>query len=429
MACWKRVSLTCMRAIGLLVSTGLALALAGCNAQPKPPSKVGLDESGATVINGRAVFPIGFTLGPPPDGRTPTGKSAYRELRDAGAIFLRTGPSGPETWDDAYIAKEQRIMDAAAASGMFCLPWLKELSSIKPEDTAREAKFRRVVHLFKDHPAMGVWKGADEPEWGKEEVPPLERAREIVCEIDPNHPMWIVHAPRGSVESLRRYNTTMDIVGVDIYPISYPPGTHSVLPKKDIGIVGDFTKTVMEVADGKKPVWMTLQIAWSGVSREGKTLRYPTFPEERFMAYHAIINGARGLIFFGGHLQNVMTEEDRKLGWNWRFWDRVLKPVVEELGDKSPLHPALVAPDSKISLKVDQSDIEFVVRETPNDIFILACKRGGETVRASFAGLASTPIKAEVMFEPPRTVEVKNGTLTDWFAPFEVHVYRIPRKS
>jgi hypothetical protein len=28
------------------------------------------------------------------------------------------------------------------------------------------------------------------------------------------------------------------------------------------------------------------------------------------------------------------------------------------------------------------------------------------------------------MFESPRRVQAKDGSFTDWFAPFEVHVYR-----
>ena len=109
---------------------------------------------------------------------------------------------------------------------------------------------------------------------------------------------------------------------------------------------------MMTVAEGKMPVWMTLQIAWSGVIKPGKTLRFPTFAEERFMTYQAIINGARGLIYFGGHIPKAMAPEDAALGWNWRFWKRVLRPVIEEIGEKSPLQPALVAPDSKLPIAV-----------------------------------------------------------------------------
>src|SRR5439155_22816703 len=143
-------------------------------------------------------------------------------------------------------------------------------------------------------------------------------------------------APPGTVETMRPYNATADITGADIYPVGYPPGTHSLLPNKEISMVGDYTRRMMEVAGGAMPVWMILQIAWSGVINPGKTLRFPTFAQERFMAYQAIINGARGLIFFGGHIVAAWSAEDARLGWGWRFWNRVLRPVIEEIGDQSP---------------------------------------------------------------------------------------------
>ncbi len=39
-------------------------------------------------LEGKKIFPIGFTMPPPPDGRTPEGKHAIEELRDAGAVGL-----------------------------------------------------------------------------------------------------------------------------------------------------------------------------------------------------------------------------------------------------------------------------------------------------------------------------------------------------
>ena len=84
------------------------------------------------------------------------------------------------------------------------------------------------------------------------------------------------------------------------------------------------------MAAGAKPVWTTLQIAWSGIlpskSKPGIVPRFPTLHEERFMAYQAIVNGARGLMFFGGHLTQVMRPADAKAGWNWTFWELVLRP-------------------------------------------------------------------------------------------------------
>jgi hypothetical protein len=245
---------------------------------------------------------------------------------------------------------------------MHCWVFLRELGSVPEGNATHEAMLRKVVNAFKDHPGMGVWKGEDEPEWGKKPVPPLVRAREIIREIDLKHPVAVTHAPRGTVESLRRYNAAADITGADIYPIGYPPGSHSLETNKEINMVGDYTRKMLQVAEGKMPVWMILQIAWSGVIKPGKVLRFPTFAEERFMVYEAIIDGARGLIFFGGNLKQAMNERDAALGWNWTFWKRVLRPVIEEIGEQSALYPALVAPESKLPIKCNSAGYR-VLRE------------------------------------------------------------------
>ena len=386
------------------------------------PARVTLNSDGALVINGQKVFPIGFTTPPPPNGRTPDGKNGIAELAAAGATFLRTG-APEEGWNDATLDREQQWLDAAARYGLHCMPYLREAACLTSE--AREAQLRAILNRFKDHPGLGAWKGDDEPEWAKTSLPPLVRAYQTIKEVDPHHPVVIIHAPRGTVESLRTYNVCGDIVGADIYPISYPPGIHSLLSNTNLSLVGDYTRTMMDVAEGSRPVWMVLQIAWSGVVQPGKTLRFPTFPEERFMTYEAIINGARGLIYFGGNLGKAMSPADQKLGWNWNFWQRVLRPVIQEIGRKSPLYPALVAPDSTLPIKVTgATGVEFCVRETGGSLFILACKREAGTARVEFSGLPGTAGKAEVMFEAPRTVAAKDGKFTDWFAPFEVHVYR-----
>jgi hypothetical protein len=72
-------------------------------------------------------------------------------------------------------------------------------------------------------------------------------------------------------------------------------------------------------------------------------------------------------------------------------------------------------------------DVEFITREVGDEIFILAAKREGKTLQVKFTGLPAVTSPAEVMFEEPRKVEVKDGVLQDWFGPDEVHVYRMKR--
>jgi hypothetical protein len=67
------------------------------------------------------------------------------------------------------------------------------------------------------------------------------------------------------------------------------------------------------------------------------------------------------------------------------------------------------------------------VREVGDEIFILACKREGETAQVTFNGLPAGMTSGEVVYEEPRKIEVKNGQFTDWFGPEEAHVYRVRR--
>lgn len=419
----------------LLISTLATLASA---AGPlTKASKIGFDEAGALVVDGAKLFPVTLTIVPPPDARTPWGKQAYGEFVDAGVTFIRTG--GP-AWNEQTLEKERQYHAAAAEHGLRCSPWLGwDLANFKEGEAKKEQRLRELVKAFRGSPAMGMWKGADEPDWGKKPPEDVARVARIIREVDPDHPIWLVQAPRGTVDSLKRYDAGWDVGGIDIYPVSYPPGVHSLGANKEISMVGDYARMMREVA-GAKPFWMTLQIAFSGTTKPGATLRMPTFAEQRFMAYQSIVNGSRGLVYFGGALPPTLNERDRPHAYNWTYWERVMRPLLEEVGTNSRLQPALVAADSKLPVKVsgelaadrktrnpDAGAIEFVVREVGGEIYLFACKREGPTIQVRFGGLPAGLTTGHVMFEEPRTVAVKDGSFTDWFGPFDVHVYRFAR--
>ena len=64
------------------------------------------------------------------------------------------------------------------------------------------------------------------------------------------------------------------------------------------------------------------------------------------MAYQAIVERRPRAVFFGGHLTQVATPADAKAGWNWTFWERVLRPLVAR-AHVGRVQPALVAPNAK----------------------------------------------------------------------------------
>lgn len=407
----------------LVFAIGLLMALAA-NSRGWTAT-VSIGPHNVVMVDGKPVFPIGFITGPPPGTKTPSGGDAYEELKRNGTVFLWAGVFQRQKWDPESEASLDRMMAFCAKKGILTAISIFPVEAIGPSDQQKADELRRIVEKYSQNPALGFWKARDEPAWSK--VPPadVKRYSDIVRKYDPHHPIWLIHAPRDTVSSLRAYNSAADIVDTDIYPISYPPGTHSLGVNKDISMVGDYAKKLQEITDRKKPFFMTLQICWSGVTHPGKTLRFPTFPQERYMAYQAIIDGARGLVFFGGDVENCMDARDKGLGWNWRFYNRVLKPVLNELNPDGPVYPALVAPDSSLRVKLQgANDIEYLVRETGGYLYILAAKRQGATVQVQFSGLPAGIQSGEVLYEEPRKLAVSGGQFSDWFAPHDVHVYR-----
>jgi hypothetical protein len=406
--------------VGLLV-----LCLWNLTSSAQTGSVVTVTADNVLVINGKKVFPIGFSPGPPNNSKTPNGGDALQELRDSGAVLLRM--SQTTDWDSTVVSNQTAALDWAYQHGMFCWVNLRELSKFAAGDTATEAALRNIVDTFRNHPGLGLWKNFDEAWWGGVSVADLQRGYNVMKQEDTNHPIVQTHAPRGTLPDLQPYNVAADILALDIYPVGYPPGANSLLTNKEISMVGDWTDFLGQVANGQKETWMIEQIAWSGVTPPSKTLRFPTYAQERFMAYEAIIRGARGLIFFGGNIAATLTPQDAVLGWNWTFWNDVLKPVVRQLGDNSLLADALVTTNSALPITMSGTtfpDVEFCVREVPPYLYILACKREGATIQVTFSGLPSWATTGELLYESPRIVTVASGQFTDWFGPFEAHAYR-----
>ena len=385
---------------------------------------VAIDKEQFFVVNGERVFPFFFMLAPPPDGKTPSGADAWRELKRYGTVFHHCNVL-PGKWGAEGEARLDRMLARSAETGLLCAAAIRDLDAPEPGNAAAESELRRVITKYKDHPGLGIWKGSDEPEWGKVSPQRCQRFYDIAHAMDPKHPVWLIQAPRGTPESLKRYDAACDIAGLDIYPVSYPPGGHSHLPNTSLSVVGDYTRWIRQIHGNARPVVMCLQICFSGVANPERTLRFPTLPEQRYMSYQAIINGARGLLYFGGGYEACLNERDRALGWNWTYYDRVLKPVLDELRPGGPLYPALVAPDSKVPVTVEGAgDVEFTFRETVGADYLIASKREGSTVQVKFRGLPAWIREGQVLFEEPRKVVVTGDGFNDWFGPNDVHVYR-----
>jgi hypothetical protein len=367
------------------------------------------------------VFPLALSNGPPTT-------AGLKRVAAAGATHVRTGiPDWSLELADGQLQNERAKLDAAQAAGLRCWVWLGATPNLPPRPGSdRERLLTRIVDGLKGHPAIGAWKGIDEPAWGKVPAAGLVRAYRKIKQLDPTHPLVLIQAPRATAAQLAPYRPACDVMGVDIYPVSYPPGIHAGGRNRDLSVVGDVTRTLVAAARAK-PVWTTLQIAWSGVTKPGAVPRFPTLHDERFMAYQAIVAGARGLAFFGGHLPQVMRPADARVGWNWAFWTQVLEPLLRELSSTA-VSPALVAPNAKIAVKASERDVAVSTRAAGGFVYVLAVRRGAATSQVRFSGLPAGVGGGQVLFEYVhhefRGVAVRGGAFHDWLGPHDARVYR-----
>lgn len=388
------------------------------------PTKFSVAPDGRLFKDGQPYFFIGMAPGPRIDLKTPEGGDGWAELAAGGVNVVRGGVQG-NAQAPGCAEPFEKYLDVARAHGMFVWPYLSEMVDLRrPGMRQRLVEF---VTTYRKHPAVMFWKSADEPEWGKWPVEPLREAYELIHELDPNHPVWFCHAPRGTLETLRPYNVACDILSTDIYPVSEPAGKHSLLPNKGLSMVGDYTKRMVELAEGKKMVFMVLQVGWSGVDPKHdprNRLMFPTFREERYMMYQAIICGARSLSFFG--MPVGLTGRDAELGWNWTYWRAVLRPLLAEIRQGSELYPVLIAPDSNYPLRFTGAPrIEARWKEAGVYLYIFAAAREGQTQTVRFSGLQDGEV---VVLHENRTLCATDGGFTDVFAAHDVHIYRALRR-
>jgi hypothetical protein len=395
--------------------------------------------TGALLVAGRRVFPIGLSDPPPVDSTAPgTGRPAWEEIAQGGVTFVRNYT----TWTAAGAAEQLLAvlheLGAAVEHGLQL--WLA-LAGVD-NDLSKQSLLDRIVNEVKGHAGLGAWKGADEPAHGHVPAAGCVAVHKRLQALDPNHPLVLIEAPRGPSPNLQSHDTPLtvaavkpyaaacDIHGIDIYPVSKPPGLHAGGPpvNTDISVVGDMTRLIRRASPGK-PAWTTLQIAWSGVVPPHPIV-FPTFPQARFMAYDAIVAGARGLFFFGGQIRAVMNAADRQRGWNWTYWQRVLHPLLQELTDAAHM-PALTAPVSSRTIRASAADVALSAREAGGFLYVIAVRRSPTTTGpVRFTGLPAAVKTGTVLAHPggnpARQVKVTAGAFTDPspFAPHNARVYR-----
>ena len=383
------------------------------------------DAHGTVLIDGNKVFPIVLAKGPERGSTTPSGADALDEVVAAGVNVFKVGPASRPWWPEDK-ADATAWDQEAAERGVYTWVNLATIADAEP-GKLKDTRLREVVNLLENDPALAMWKGADEPWLAGFAPEELEYAYCVSTSVglpnwcqdaeDDDH-LWVtIQAPRGTADDLEPYSAVTHIHGVDDYPVTYGD------QDPDLHEIGEWTQLISSVTPNQA-VWTTLQVCASGSSGPDGQFVLPTKKQERYMTYDAILNGARSLAFYGGNIDRCWTDTDTQYGWNWTFWNTVLMQLVQEINADSPIAPALVDPGSTQVLASSDATTQVISREGANgDLWVIAARSGTGSSPVTISGLPSRRTSGTVYTEG-RSVPAADGSFTDTFEQWDVHVYR-----
>ena len=387
-------------------------------------SHSGADGAGYLSQDGRRLFPLGFYELPKDDAK-------LAEMADAGVNLLRCGRR--EDLDRLHAVGISAVMPLALQQG------------------ATDG-LRKKIESVKDHPALAMWEGPDEIVWNftaysglyktkgvykspdewrrqtplaveysesraAEIMPKLRESIQLLRSLDEaDRPLWFNEAHESDVKFVRQYLDQVDITGCDLYPVK-----HDVQPIAKIGAATDLWRLVGR----DKPVFMVLQaFSWHelGDYYGHKKPAYPTFAESRFMAYDAIVHGARGVLY-------------------WGSGDRTPDPFRQSLyalvSELSALQPFLVANDKpgvNVTLieprdRPIERGVRVAVRNDGDDWFVLLVNEDDRRhMGVEVSGLADLDGRKLQLLYGAETATPQRGEFVTRMQPFEVKLFATDRR-
>lgn len=256
------------------------------------------------------------------------------------------------------------------------------------------------IAKYRNHPAVLCWMLYDEPGYNRADLLDIYEVYKTARKADAVHPSYLVITTPSVYATFGR---CCDVLAVDTYPISR-------------GIIMEVGKNIAEalsISEGDQPIWHCGQLfAWP-------TDRVPTPVENRFMSYFALIEGARGILWY-------------TFKWGDNYYLPASAPKLWEahqklLDELNKLAPVFMAPGygEKVALKNPNPAIKTMLKKSPMGTFLIAANSSKQdSLKAHF--IVKNAATSEVpVFGESRTLTVEKGILTDSFTPLSVHIYKL----
>jgi hypothetical protein len=206
------------------------------------------------------------------------------------------------------------------------------------------------------------------------------------------------------------WRDALDVLGLDPYPIVRPGGDN------DLAMVGEWTRLGQDAVKRSRPVWMVLQ--YFPLTAAGG---WPTEAELRAMSWMAIIEGARGLLYWSfGDKGLAWVKDPRAREQKWAELVRVTKEI-------KALEPVLLAPDAAVVGRESSGGVVRTLGKTAPDgaryLFAYNTRRTATRVTWTLAAPATETF--DLATGRPGPAVEDGGAITAELGPYEVRRLRI----
>ena len=319
-------------------------------------------------------------------------------LDESGKPFLPIGTYGAPVEDYEIIKEAGYNFVVASAQDLDKVHEAGLLAAVHVTGKTPQEYFD-FISKYKDHPAILCWMMYDEPGYHKTDLLYIYDIYNAAYKADKVHPSYLVIT---TPTVYKTYGRCCDVLAVDTYPI-----TNGVI--EDVG--GNIAKAYDQL-ENETPVWHCGQMfTWPEQRR-------PNSQEHRFMTYHPLMNGAKGLLWYTFKGYGQYLPVDDPVLWNSQ------KNLLAEI---SELIPLFLEPGfgKQVRLVDDNKLIQAKIKKSPIGTFVIALNISKtETVKPKLiVGKKYNGTISE--YKKERDIIIKNGILEDEFKPLDVHIYKL----
>lgn len=368
-------------------------------------------EQRVVTVDGEPFFPIGLF-------RVPT-----EDLREVADMGFNTVISWMERPRPVRIEDQPAYLDAAHAVGLKVIDYPCQYAPRGNLNYANDSfaqnfdefisnELTKCTTMVRNHPAMLAWYTPDEPnlaapylDEGEDRMVKLcRRYYETLRDDDPAHPVYGLFCY--SVPMGKGWQNTYDIAGVDAYWCPLARDHTPLVPALATAGAEAVTRHY------EKPFWLVLE-----AERYSNSARCLSPAEQRCQTYLALIQGARGILYF---IHPVRYQPLWKEFKSLNAEIRTLAPYA--LSDSEP--PSVTVTPSSL-----QNLLLVRAFRKGTDVVLLAANPSRMDAGAVFALKGFKTEKVEVLFEDRSPLPVHKGGFEDQVPSYATRAYRLHSRT